>query len=147
MHNLWNSGLTFRIGRRKIAKKENFKSEVISILNQWMMNHLSYPYPNKSDCEQITALTGLSAKQIRVWCTNTRKRRLNVTRNDFSFNAFHNQIMQHEAQNLYGKQWFLNLSTYQNVDKSFSGGLVSSSLIQNLSVDLYAFINPSYIVC
>lgn len=68
-----------------------------------MMNHLSYPYPNKSDCEELEALTGLSHKQIRVWCTNTRKRRLNVSRSDYSFNSYHAQIMQHEANRLYGK--------------------------------------------
>jgi len=89
--------------KRKIVKKDNFKSETISILNQWMMNHLSYPYPNKTDCEQLSALTDLSHKQIRVWCTNTRKRRLKVTRNDFTFNEYHSQIMKYEANNLYGK--------------------------------------------
>ena len=78
------------------------------------MNHLSYPYPNKSDCDQISALTGLTHKQIRVWCTNTRKRRLGVNRNDFNFNASHNQIMQKEADTLYGEFLFTIPWSYSN---------------------------------
>mmetsp|Transcript_11623 Transcript_11623/g.13143 ORF Transcript_11623/g.13143 Transcript_11623/m.13143 type:complete len:164 (-) Transcript_11623:22-513(-) len=65
---------------RKYTRKENFANESLEVLEKWIESHKDFPYPTNEDLEYLSSITGLRTKQIRIWCTNTRKRKLNITR-------------------------------------------------------------------
>ena len=44
------------------------------VLEAWFFAHWDHPYPTESEMEALQSTTGLKLKQIRDWCTNTRKR-------------------------------------------------------------------------
>ncbi|CAI2374881.1 unnamed protein product [Moneuplotes crassus] len=64
-------------------KRPNFSSEIVKLLTKWVRDHPEYPYPNTKEFEILRDRTGLSEKQLRVWFTNTRKRKLKITRENF----------------------------------------------------------------
>jgi hypothetical protein len=51
----------------------NYSPKAIEIMNDWISNHLAYPYPNEEERIELCEATGLSRKQLRVWFINTRK--------------------------------------------------------------------------
>ncbi|CAI2364593.1 unnamed protein product [Moneuplotes crassus] len=81
---------------RKYTKKENFSSECLRVLNHWIDQNIDFPYPTQEQLEQLSMQTGLMEKQIRIWCTNTRKRRLKITREDYL--KKHNQNFNRQVQ-------------------------------------------------
>ncbi|KAE9555303.1 hypothetical protein FO519_001462 [Halicephalobus sp. NKZ332] len=43
-------------------------------LEDWMMNHLDYPYPTREDVDKLIKETGFDNTQVRGWFTNHRRR-------------------------------------------------------------------------
>ncbi|CAI2371329.1 unnamed protein product [Moneuplotes crassus] len=64
-------------------RRPNFSSEIVRLLNQWIQDNPEYPYPNPKEIEILCSQTGLTEKQLKVWFTNTRKRKLKITREAF----------------------------------------------------------------
>lgn len=44
----------------------------MKILEGWLRGHDDYPYPTKQQFKELSKLTGMSNKQVRVWFTNYR---------------------------------------------------------------------------
>ena len=62
--------------KQKCTRNENFSTETLAILDKWIEDNIEFPYPNIEDLQQLSVKTGLNTKQIRIWCTNTRKVRI-----------------------------------------------------------------------
>lgn len=43
----------------------------------WLSEHMHHPWPTKQEKKELCALSGLTPKQLRIWFTNNRKRKLN----------------------------------------------------------------------
>lgn len=43
-------------------------------LEDWMISHLSYPYPTREDVDKLMKETGFDNTQVRGWFTNHRRR-------------------------------------------------------------------------
>lgn len=50
--------------------------EAHGILQDWLQEHLTNPYPTKEEKSQLASRTGLKIKQISTWFTNNRQRQL-----------------------------------------------------------------------
>lgn len=42
----------------------------------WLSEHIHHPWPTKQEKKELCRLSGLSPKQLRIWFTNNRKRKL-----------------------------------------------------------------------
>ncbi|CAI2384795.1 unnamed protein product [Moneuplotes crassus] len=76
-----NSGR--RGSSQKKSSRTHYTTEMLETLNKWIEDHPDYPYPNSIEFKTLSVETGLSERQVRVWFTNTRKRRLGITREEF----------------------------------------------------------------
>jgi hypothetical protein len=47
-----------------------------ALLQDWLDQNISNPYPSKEDKTQLALESGLSVRQVENWFTNTRKRKL-----------------------------------------------------------------------
>jgi hypothetical protein len=57
----------------RLHKRANYSREVTEILNNWLDEHIHYPYPAEDERIELCQRTGLSRKQLRVWFINARK--------------------------------------------------------------------------
>ncbi|CAI2374991.1 unnamed protein product [Moneuplotes crassus] len=64
------------------ARPGYFDHEAIEVMKEWLEENLSRPYVHKSDIKDLSKKSGLSKKQIMGWCTNVRRRRLTIIRDD-----------------------------------------------------------------
>ncbi|CAI2384508.1 unnamed protein product [Moneuplotes crassus] len=73
---------------------------MLVVLNKWIEDHIEYPYPNSDEFKALSDQTGLDEKQVRIWFTNTRKRRLRITREEFKFkqNTFIRNLIESQQQ-------------------------------------------------
>lgn len=55
------------------SKSSCFSSHVVSILVQWLENHLEKPYPTKHEKARLAEETGLAVAQISTWFANARR--------------------------------------------------------------------------
>ncbi|KAF5688598.1 monocarboxylate transporter [Fusarium denticulatum] len=55
--------------------KTRFSSDSVRVLNNWLMNHTSHPYPTVADIERLQILSKLSKQQILNWFSNARRRK------------------------------------------------------------------------
>lgn len=62
------------------------------ILNEWLEEHIHYPYPAEDERIELCRSTGLTRKQIRVWFINARKVR-------FPFNHLNNRKLKPRLRN------------------------------------------------
>lgn len=60
----------------KDPPSSRFTEEQRIVLEQWMVSNQSSPYPSTGDKEQLAHATGLSTKQIQMYCSNWRRRNL-----------------------------------------------------------------------
>lgn len=52
--------------------KNLLPTEAVSILKDWMSEHIDNPYPTKEDKEELMKKTGVDGKQLRNWLNNFR---------------------------------------------------------------------------
>ena len=57
-------------------RRANFTPKQRETLNKWLVDHSRMPYPSNNEIESLSALTGLTTRQIRVYLTNGRIRLL-----------------------------------------------------------------------
>ena len=58
----------------KTAKsRPNFSKKTTTVLMNWLTEHIHHPWPTKQEKKELCALSGLNAKQLRIWFTNNRK--------------------------------------------------------------------------
>eukprot|EP00345_Euplotes_harpa_P012558 CAMPEP_0168341750 /NCGR_PEP_ID=MMETSP0213-20121227/14914_1 /TAXON_ID=151035 /ORGANISM="Euplotes harpa, Strain FSP1.4" /LENGTH=176 /DNA_ID=CAMNT_0008348375 /DNA_START=233 /DNA_END=763 /DNA_ORIENTATION=+ len=62
-------------GRRQV-KRSKISKEAARVLSKWICAHKEYPYPLEDEFEELSAETGLPERQIRIWMTNYRNRKL-----------------------------------------------------------------------
>lgn len=55
------------------VRPPNFTTEQLSILMDWLESNIDNPYPSKSTIRNLKLWTGLTVKQITLWCTNIRR--------------------------------------------------------------------------
>ena len=48
---------------------------VTKILEDWLQEHIDYPYPSDAEKQELSSRTGLSKIQVSNWFMNVRKRR------------------------------------------------------------------------
>lgn len=57
--------------------RPNFSKKTTSVLMNWLSDHIHHPWPTKQEKKELCRLSGLTPKQLRIWFTNNRKRKLN----------------------------------------------------------------------
>jgi hypothetical protein len=67
---------------RKKTRKARFTSSQNDVLETWLTCHISYPYTQKKEKEDLAAATGLTVGQIQTWFARTRNRKLRPQIND-----------------------------------------------------------------
>ncbi|EGC39695.1 hypothetical protein DICPUDRAFT_24166, partial [Dictyostelium purpureum] len=55
-------------------KGTKLSTESKSILENWIKDHISHPYPTNEEKEDLQKVTGLTPNQISNWFINTRRR-------------------------------------------------------------------------
>lgn len=58
-----------------ISYRGNLPKHAVDILNNWLNEHFSHPYPSDSEKEHLAQITGLSLTQINNWFINARRRK------------------------------------------------------------------------
>lgn len=66
------------VGARRGVKRATYSREVTHVLNEWLEEHIHYPYPAEDERIELCRSTGLTRKQIRVWFINARKVKLTL---------------------------------------------------------------------
>jgi hypothetical protein len=62
-------------GKRAVkCRRSKLPLRCVYILRAWFEEHVAHPYPSDAHKRELSAVTGLSAKQISCWFTNTRRR-------------------------------------------------------------------------
>src|ERR1700761_1011728 len=62
--------------RGKAARHRRLTSDQTAVLDAWLSEHKSYPYPAENDKVRLAAATGLSRKQVEHWFSRTRQRKI-----------------------------------------------------------------------
>nr|CAD2181795.1 unnamed protein product [Meloidogyne enterolobii] len=55
-------------------KRRNFSKEVVQILNEYYLEHISDPYPSDNDKNELARKTGITVSQVNNWFGNKRIR-------------------------------------------------------------------------
>ncbi|CAL9728304.1 homeobox protein Cup9p [Monosporozyma unispora] len=66
-------------GLKIIARKHcryNLPKDCVTILNDWLMNHLHNPYPTAQEKRDLLIKTGLTKIQLSNWFINQRRRKI-----------------------------------------------------------------------
>ncbi|CAG2226919.1 unnamed protein product [Mytilus edulis] len=63
---------------RCVSKTRQIKPEATQILTAWYEAHVTYPYPNDEEVEEIANSANLSTKQVKKWMANKRVRCFNT---------------------------------------------------------------------
>lgn len=58
------------------TRSRRLPKDQTDILDNWLSDHLSYPYPTESEKLKLVAATGMTKKQIQDWFARTRQRKL-----------------------------------------------------------------------
>jgi hypothetical protein len=66
--------------RGKRRRSSRFPIGVVDILQAWLVQHLSNPYPSPEQAQQLAQDTGLTLSQIEKWFANARSRRVPAIR-------------------------------------------------------------------
>ncbi|CAG2226921.1 unnamed protein product [Mytilus edulis] len=61
-----------------LSRPRQIKPEDTQILTEWYDAHVTYPYPNDDEVEELLNITNLSAKQVKKWMANKRVRCFNT---------------------------------------------------------------------
>ncbi|XP_063400093.1 uncharacterized protein LOC134684717 [Mytilus trossulus] len=61
-----------------LSKPRKIKPEATQILTEWYDAHVTYPYPNDEEVQELENMTNLSAKQVKKWMANKRVRCFNT---------------------------------------------------------------------
>lgn len=61
---------------KKKARKTRFTGTQTDVLQTWLACHMSYPYPQRKEIEDLAEATGLTVGQIQAWFARTRQRKL-----------------------------------------------------------------------
>ena len=61
---------------QNIKKRANYSPEIKKILDDFFIENIYNPYPGKVDIKKLSERTGLTDKQIRVYMTNARMRKI-----------------------------------------------------------------------
>ena len=40
---------------------------MVDVMNKWISDHITFPYPTSEELAELSEKTGLTPKQIRVW--------------------------------------------------------------------------------
>merc|ERR1712137_448826 len=56
--------------------RHRFQRDVVEVLNSWLFDNESHPFPTPEEKESLPRKTGLSLSQINQWFTNARRRTL-----------------------------------------------------------------------
>ncbi|ABN66947.2 predicted protein [Scheffersomyces stipitis CBS 6054] len=60
----------------KRKTRNNLPKEITYILLKWLNDHLSHPYPNSFEKNQLMMMTGLNQQQLSNWFINARRRKI-----------------------------------------------------------------------
>ncbi|CAD8141622.1 unnamed protein product [Paramecium pentaurelia] len=67
----------------KNSNKNKFQKRSIDILKKWFLDHLDNPYPDNTEKQRLSKITGMHVRQIQNWFTNSRKRYLEPLKKKF----------------------------------------------------------------
>mmetsp|Transcript_39058 Transcript_39058/g.44684 ORF Transcript_39058/g.44684 Transcript_39058/m.44684 type:complete len:150 (+) Transcript_39058:16-465(+) len=71
--------ISLRQSNKKRKVRTKISKAVAKLLYEWISSHEDYPYPSSNDLELLKQSTQLTEKQIRIWFTNYRNRKLSPT--------------------------------------------------------------------
>ncbi|XP_052066107.1 uncharacterized protein LOC127705799 [Mytilus californianus] len=63
---------------RCLSRPRQIKPEATRILTEWYDAHVTYPYPNDKEVEELANITNLYTKQVKKWMANKRVRCFNT---------------------------------------------------------------------
>lgn len=72
--------------RQAKLKRSNYPKRISRILQSWLKNNLTNPYPTESEKAMLIKSTGLTATQINNWFINARRRTLPYLKGQFRKN-------------------------------------------------------------
>ena len=64
------------VRHRPKQKQSRFTEQQNAVLEDWLVAHILYPYPETADLESLATATHLSVHQVRLWFARTRQRKL-----------------------------------------------------------------------
>ncbi|CAI2373694.1 unnamed protein product [Moneuplotes crassus] len=67
-------------GKKNKVRPANFSLEQKEVLYSWLENNIECPIPRNQELKNLAICSGLSHAQIKLWCTNVRRRNLVVIR-------------------------------------------------------------------
>ncbi|KAI3378083.1 hypothetical protein SNEBB_009453 [Seison nebaliae] len=119
----------------------NLTNESVQILTNWYNEHITDPYPNKIESDQLAELCRIDSKKVRCWFNNKRarnKRSNNVSNNQRKYNEHVNELELLEV----------NLPSPISKDETISDDSGISEEKQNISEYSTLSITPSnYTTC
>ena len=59
----------------KTEKKNPYSKDVRKVLREWLVQHLTNPYPSDSQKMQLAGETGVTIAQVNTWFVNARRRK------------------------------------------------------------------------
>ena len=62
--------------KREANSRPNHSSESRKVLKAWLLDHVSYPYPDEEAKNQLAEASGLEVAQVSNWFVNARMRML-----------------------------------------------------------------------
>ncbi|CCE81481.1 Piso0_002138 [Millerozyma farinosa CBS 7064] len=65
-------------GSSKRKTRNNLPKETTYILIKWLNEHISHPYPNSFEKNQLMMSTGLNQQQLSNWFINARRRKIKI---------------------------------------------------------------------
>ncbi|CCE82413.1 Piso0_002138 [Millerozyma farinosa CBS 7064] len=65
-------------GSNKRKTRNNLPKETTYILIKWLNEHISHPYPNSFEKNQLMMSTGLNQQQLSNWFINARRRKIKM---------------------------------------------------------------------
>jgi hypothetical protein len=68
--------VSIKRGEKKGQSKNALDERTTAILNEWLKNHLTNPYPSTDDKLQLMNATGFTLIQLNNWFSNARRRKL-----------------------------------------------------------------------
>lgn len=74
-------------GASKRKTRNNLPKETTYILISWLNDHLSHPYPNSFEKNQLMMATGLNHQQLLNWFINARRRKIKMLKEQKKLNA------------------------------------------------------------
>ncbi|CAK58495.1 unnamed protein product (macronuclear) [Paramecium tetraurelia] len=80
----------------KNSNKNKFQKRSIDILKKWFLDHLDNPYPDNTEKQRLSKITGMHVRQIQNWFTNSRKRYLEPLKKKFEHGLMKDSDSQEE---------------------------------------------------